>query len=209
MNRLEQLPDDSACAPNTPVNKLPRDWSTARQLRRKSRWTLLVIAVMPLLAIAVALALFYFDWRPGKPASRGELLTPPISLANKNLRDKHGALTTDYWRGKWSLTLARDAPCGVNCRATIQSLARVRVSLAKEMQRIRILWLGANVLRAPSPASGRAADLHIVESSSAWESPRILLIDPLGNIVIRYEADAPAQDIRADLYRLLKYSWVG
>jgi hypothetical protein len=35
------------------------------------------------------------------------------------------------------------------------------------------------------------------------------LVDPFGNLAMRFPPSLPAKDIRKDLVRLLKYSWAG
>ena len=37
----------------------------------------------------------------------------------------------------------------------------------------------------------------------------IYLVDPFGNLAMRFPPSLPAKDIRKDLVRLLKYSWAG
>jgi hypothetical protein len=38
---------------------------------------------------------------------------------------------------------------------------------------------------------------------------RFYVIDPLGNVMMRYPENAEGQGMLRDLERLLKYSWVG
>jgi len=107
----------------------------------------------------------------------------------------HGTLITppvavglDGVKGKWSLLLVGDS---ANAER-LDELRRVRVVLAKEWQRTQHLALDAR------PAA--LADLP---------AGTVVIVDPDGLAMMRYPPGADAKGIRADLERLLKYSWIG
>ena len=75
------------------------------------------------------------------------------------------------------------------------------------------------VSTAPSDAlealKARQPDL-LLATDQAWQTldgntsdPRLLLVDPAGKLMMRYAPGAEPKGIRADLERLLKYSWIG
>jgi len=89
-------------------------------------------------------------------------------------------------KGKWALVL-------VDSNAErLDELRRVRASLAKEWQRTEHLRLDA----AP-------AGLGDLASGS------VIIVDPEGRAMMRYAPGAELKGIRADLERLLKFSWIG
>lgn len=107
----------------------------------------------------------------------------------------HGTLITppvevgsEGLKGKWSLVLV-DAAGNAE---RLDELRRVRVVLAKEWKRTQHLHLDAR------PAA--LADLP---------AGTVLIVDPNGMAMMRYLPAADAKGIRADLERLLKYSWIG
>jgi hypothetical protein len=91
-------------------------------------------------------------------------------------------------RGKWSLVLIDDG----NDAGRLDELRRVRASLAKEWQRTLHLRLDA------SPAA-----LGPLPTGS------VIIVDPDGRAMMRYPPGADAKGVRADLERLLKFSWIG
>ena len=108
----------------------------------------------------------------------------------------HGTLITppvavdiDGVKGKWSLLLVGDSPNGAE---RLDELRRVRVVLAKEWKRTQHLALDAR--------PGALAELP---------SGTVVIVDPNGLAMMRYAPGADAKGIRADLERLLKYSWIG
>jgi hypothetical protein len=91
-------------------------------------------------------------------------------------------------KGKWVLVLIDSDPNA----ARIDELRRVRASLAKEWQRTQHLRL-----------DGAPASLGQLPAGS------VIVIDPEGRAMMRYAPGAELKGIRADLERLLKYSWIG
>jgi hypothetical protein len=145
------------------------------------RRALLLILILSLLPIAVGLGLYAYGWRPQTTANHGRLIAPPVALAT----DNNGGL-----KGRWSLVVV-GAPAGTEA-ARLDELRRVRASLAKEWKRTQHLGMPA------APAA--LADLA---------PGSVLIVDPAGLAMMRYAPGADLKGIRADLERLLKYSWIG
>lgn len=125
--------------------------------------------------------LYFAGWRPGSTVNHGQLISPLVALPD-----------AEAWRGKWSLALIHAEPCSPDCLARLDELGRLRLSLAKEAERTRIVSLGkrSEIFRALPDGS-------------------IVLVDPRGLAVMHYGPGADARGMRADLERLLKYSWSG
>lgn len=143
------------------------------------RRALLLMLVLSLLPIGIGAGLYFFGWRPTKTSNHGSFIAPPVPVG------------IDAAQGRWSLVLLGAGDCDVACAARLDELRRVRVSLAKEMHRTQHLRAG------PPPA---LADLP---------AGTVLVVDPDGRAMMRYSPDAAAKGMRADLERLLKYSWTG
>ena len=174
---------------------------TLPQASSRKLTPLLLILALFLLPIATAGGLYWLQWRPTQTANYGELLQPPQPLPAGTLR------------GQWLLLLLGSAPCDAACRQQLQAMRQIQVALNKDMGRLRRLWVG------PADAASRAELVHDYpdlilatphgNALPASATPRLYLIDPLGNLILRYPAPAEAQGVRRDLERLLKYSWVG
>lgn len=191
-----------------------------------ARRTLLLIAALFALPFALASALYGFAWRPARLANHGELIEPPQALPENGLSDADGRpLPTVELRGKWTLVLVGQGECAALCREQLQQMRQVQVAQNKAMGRLRRVLLGESVaalaadaalpairqgypdLLIAAPAAGGAGD--------AWRSAldgaayRFYLVDPLGNVMMRYPEKAGMSGMRRDLERLLKYSWIG
>jgi hypothetical protein len=152
---------------------------TPAQTQTAWRRALLLILGLSLLPIAIGAGLYFFGWRPAKTSNHGELITPPVAVA------------IDTAGGRWSLVLIGAGDCDAACAARLDELRRVRVSLAKEMHRTQHLRAAAPAALAGQPAG------------------TVIIVDPEGRAMMRYAPGREAKGLRADLERLLKYSWTG
>lgn len=173
------------------------------------RRAMLLVLALFLLPVGIAAGLYGFGWRPAKTANYGQLVQPPRPLPADALRDET--------RGKWLIVVADDQDCGDACRQRLLEARQVHVALNKEMERIRRVLISATPLPAETLAELRRTypDLVLtVPGSDAWKttlgsSHGVFLVDPLGNLMMRYPDSPDPRGVHQDLERLLKYSWVG
>lgn len=196
---------------------------------RRGRRMLLLLALVALLPALVAGYLFVTDWRPsGKSIQYGELLTPPRSLPDVQLKDAGGqTVQLAALRSRWLLLTRARGSCTQACRKNLWAMQQVRLAQGKDMRRVeRVLILdnprtiNPRQLERDYPGTqvlvGSAATLQSLRavldepgSSSDAGRDRIYLIDPLGNLVLRYAPGADPSGIRKDLARLLRLSQIG
>ncbi|MDH5648805.1 MAG: hypothetical protein OEY67_04050 [Gammaproteobacteria bacterium] len=198
--------------------------------RRKNRTTLILIAAVCILPVALAYGLNKMGWKPDQFGNYGELVQPALPLKEATLSLQSGeTVSLKQLHHKWLLIAFSDAGCNQACLANMDKMKRLQIAQAKNQDRIqRILVLaGRNFGNQPLPdflTSDR--DLKIVvgpqtgivsllnDFSHNGETPledanRIYLVDPLGNLILRYPADADASKMHKDLARLLRVSRVG
>ena len=189
------------------------------------RAMLLTIALL-MLPFATAFGLYWFEWRPAQLANHGELIQPPQALPESGLSDADGSpLPTAELRRKWTLVMVSKTPCDNACLQDLQQMRQVQVALNKEMMRLRRVLIGSSVNElAADPALPELRrsypDLLIAAPTTdpqgaLWRSAvdgtkhRFYVIDPLGNVMMRYTEKPDMAGMLKDLERLLKYSWVG
>lgn len=170
-------------------------------------------------APVVAAYLSFYFWPPEGRTNYGELIKP-VALPDAALRDSTGKeLALSKWRGKWLILTIDGANCDAACDQKLFLMRQIRISLSKEMNRVeRVLLVrgksnvsgdllkkypGMNVL------SGADADLLGQFPALADPADHIYLVDPLGNVMMRYAKNPDAAGIRRDLSRLLSVSQVG
>jgi hypothetical protein len=192
------------------------------QRTSKGRWKLLVV----LAVCAAPLIASYFTYYVIKPDSRnnyGALIDPrqhPIpAMASTTLDGKPIAL--DAYKGKWIMLKVGGSDCQQACQDQLFAMRQLRTMQGKEMERIERVWLitdqepletlllrvndGTRMLRAPADAVRRW--LPVEQGGNVAE--HIYLIDPLGNLMMRFPKDPDPSKVKKDLIKLLKASAIG
>jgi len=206
----------TAAFPSSPASAA----AEAAQIKAGKR-VLLLVAVLLLLPVLAASALYFSGWRPTQTGNHGELLQPPRALPAEAFLDRNGKpLPATDMQDKWIMLFVGGASCNDHCRAQVRLMRQVQVAQNKEMGRIRrvVLAPDAAALAAYAQEDGdelRAPDLLLLRLTDALTPlladsvNRIVLIDPLGNVMMRYSAAHDGKGMYKDIERLLKYSWAG
>jgi cytochrome oxidase Cu insertion factor (SCO1/SenC/PrrC family) len=190
-----------------------------------SRGTLIGLLVVFLAPLVLATLLYQF--RDRMPAigtrSHGELIDParPWDRFEARAADGH-RLSLDDLRGKWTLAYMGNGPCELACETGLFKMRQVRLALGADMKRIQRLYLGNTPLDRASlqPILERNPRLTFAtladEPQHSWSDVlgedavgHIYVIDPLGNVMMRYDARATSKGMLNDLKRLLKVSQIG
>ena len=104
-------------------------------------------------------------------------------------------------------------PCDSKCLTRLDEIRRIHVALYKNMSRVSRAVLTDQpddpALLALSHSQPDLLLLAAPPGELADIADTLLLVDPQGQLVITYPADASPQGVRADLERLLKYAWNG
>lgn len=176
-----------------------------------SLWLLLALTVAPVLASYLA----YYFWPPSEHVNYGELLEPrPLPDAKFGLADG----TPFYWhqlKGKWVLAIADSGRCDAYCQEKLVYMRQVRLAQGKETERIERVWLITDDATPDATLVGhhqgtwliRAADdfLKLFPAERA-RADHIYVIDPLGNLMMRYPRNADPRKMLKDVARLLRHS---
>ena len=187
---------------------------------KSARRMLLLLAAIFFLPFIVGTGLFWSGWRPQKFANHGQLLQPPLVLPESGLSDIEGnALPTSRLRGKWLLVKLGHEPCRTACGDELQQMQQVHIALNKEQSRVQRVFIASDASQSLADLHGRFPDLQLArldstDSGKNW--PRVFtgsgselyLVDPLGNVIMRYDDPPDMRGVLKDLERLLKYSWI-
>ncbi len=193
-----------------------------RELRRRNFRTVFALAGLFLLPLALSFWLYYgLQWRPRGMTNHGELFEPARPLPDVTLPDGGGVPQPHLFQGYWTLVYVGNGACDADCRATLFFMRQTRLSLNNEMSRVRRVflatgdccdraWLAANhpglrVVDALQPA----AQALLAQFPAAGRARMLYVVDPLGNLMMRYDASLPPAGLLADLKRLLQLSHIG
>jgi hypothetical protein len=185
---------------------------------RKSRASLWLIIALTAAPVAASYLLFYF-WPPARSVNYGELLEPR-PLPEERLALSDGApFTLATLRGKWMLVTVDSGRCDAHCERKLLYMRQLRLTQGKNMERVERVWLISDDIApragAVEPYPGtwliRAAGSALLDRFAAGGAApdHIYVIDPLGNLMMRFPRDPDPQRMMKDLTRLLKVSQVG
>jgi cytochrome oxidase Cu insertion factor (SCO1/SenC/PrrC family) len=179
---------------------------------------LLLLALVGLAPIVAAYVAYYW-FAPTKRVNYGELLDPrpAPAIAGKHPDGKPFALAE--LRGKWVLLVVSGPDCGEACQRALHATRVARTIQGREQGRVMRAWLQpatappppAELLAGhPGLVAARAAPLELTRLPiDAGGAAGILLLDPHGNLVLRYRDDPDVGRMAKDLERLLRVSQIG
>ncbi len=186
------------------------------QLNPRSKFLLLIgVFVVPVVAAYLA----YFGWRPAGHTNYGALLEVTPLQQTSGVAHDGTPLDLEALRGKWLMVHVGPASCDVACAQQLYLMRQTRIAQGKEQSRIERLWVVTDVgtvargllqdhpgLRVWRPAESAFVDQFPAASSRA---SHIYLVDPLGNLMLRFPAQPDAKRMMKDLKLLLKASQIG
>lgn len=187
--------------------------SAQRRRGRRTALLLLLVSAAPVVAAVVA----YFFWLPSGRLNYGELIAPR-QIPEVALERLDGPpLRLPELKGKWLLVVAAGGSCGAQCAKQLFLTRQVRLMQGREMDRVERLWLVTDGERPASELLAVHEGLHVARATPAQlaaifqaaAGEYVWLIDPLGNLMLRFPADPDPKGMRGDLARLLKVSRSG
>jgi cytochrome oxidase Cu insertion factor (SCO1/SenC/PrrC family) len=166
--------------------------------------------------IVASLLVFHF-YRPEATANYGELLPPSPVTAQEFGHEGGGVFRFQGLEGRWVLVASDSGECAAACVAKLTTMRQVRLALGRNAGRVaRVLVV--DDLRRPEPALLEAfPGLEVAITPTGMTLPprpvndraHIYLIDPRGNVMMRFPAATDAKRMLRDLNRLLKASQIG
>lgn len=190
--------------------------------QKKGRWKLfavIAICASPL----VASYLTYYVIKPESRTNYGALIDPrayPVPVLRSTTLDGRPAELGSL-KGKWIMLQASNADCDEPCKKRLHDMRQLRLAQGKDMDRIERVWMvtddkpletvlireydGTHMLRVSPDALKKW--LPAEEGTTAVD--HIYMIDPLGNLMMRFPKDADPNRMKKDIAKLLKASRVG
>jgi len=171
---------------------------------------LALLALFFALPVGASFLLWSLNLAPGTSGNYGTLLRPqPVALP-----------AAGELKGKWVLVQFDGGACDAGCERKLYFMRQVRRAQGKEMQRVARLWLLTDK-EQPGPELLKAIEGTVVApragidaANGAFPAERsvtdhLYLVDPLGNLMMRFPRDADPARVIKDLQRLLRASSFG
>lgn len=190
------------------------------------RGALIGLAALFFVPLLGAFWLYYSGgWRPAGSTNHGELISPARPLPAAALVTNEGApARSDLLNGKWTLLYVGDGACDEPCRNALWTMRQTRLLLAEDMSRVQRVFVAesnccdnAFLTRehpgletvVPADDTARAWLEQFPRTAANSTGPYIFIVDPLGNLMMRFDSTQNPKGLLQDLEKLLKLSHIG
>ena len=198
-----------------------------RETTRRNLRTILALAALFVLPVAGSFWLYYgASWRPSGHVNRGELIEPARPLPDVRLpivssAGTRSAAANVFSSRRWALVYLGDGSCERRCRYALFVMRQTWLALNTDAPRVERVFLATGPCCEAAALASTRGGLIVQDASvsSANELlavfPRedrdemIFLVDPLGNLMMRYDLRRDPKGLLLDLRRLLQLSHIG
>lgn len=198
----------------------------AGALRSRNLRTLAALAALFFAPLLASAWLYYgTSWRPGGHVNHGELIQPPrplpaVDLPRVALGGEPAVPDRTLFRSTWTLVYIGDGSCDASCRATLYVMRQTRLALGTEMTRLGRVFLVTGNCCAKDYLARDHAGITVLDASGAASAQllgrfpgdrahTLFIVDPLGNLMMRYDVRRDPRGLLVDLRRLLQLSQIG
>ncbi len=183
--------------------------------KKRNRQKFIALLVLMCTPVVISYVLFYSEYRPGT-VNYGELLevkklegSGVSPLDNKIFRMKD-------LKGKWVMVMVDSGNCDKACQEKLYFMRQVRMVQHKEKHRVERLWLiNDDVMPSDELTKKYDGTLFVKTNDSALldaippkesQTKHIYMVDPLGNLIMRYPEELNPTKMGKDIKRLLHVS---
>ncbi len=193
---------------------------------KKNRNIILILFAISVIPFLIAWYLAeHPEWFKAS-TNRGELIVPVITTGKKDFAgwDDFSRQNLKELTGHWVLiNIVAKAPCDQACLQPLYQTRQLRLMMNKDLTRIRRAVLFLTEVDADSLKSWWQQDeriLRLKSSADLAEKIRtligqpaangwLILMDPLGNLMMKYKPGFDPYDVKKDLGKLLRISQIG
>lgn len=198
-------------------------------LNKGQKQLLLIIFLFTIPPVAA-----YFSWDyvrvsgVGATTNSGDLIAPVKPLDVSGLSQVSGeAVERTVVAGKWTFVMIAKGECAEVCQRQLYLTRQYRTSMSKDITRVQRLLVMTEQPSAEFTAMLKEQHPHLNtvvlvtdDASKAFlsnfdgegyssDGAQYFLVDPLSNLMMRYNTEHPYKGVLKDLRRLLKASQVG
>jgi hypothetical protein len=184
---------------------------TPTQPRRRGRWQLLLLLAIVIGPMLLASAMYHWRfWVPESRSYHGEL------IGNGQTRADLGVAAGEEPR--WQLLVTAPSSCDTDCRQLVFLARQIHIGLNRDASRASHALASTQPLSADYDAELRRGYPQLLRFqlepqaygriAGETEAAQLWIVDPLGNLVLRYDAGSKGKGVLDDLRYLLKISQI-
>lgn len=181
------------------------------QSRRRGRLQLILVLLVAIGPMILATSMYKFKfWVPDNRSFHGEL------IGNGQSRADLGVQTQE---SRWQLLVSAPSDCSADCQQLVYLARQIQIGLGRDAGRASHALAITQSLSADYDAklSREYPQLQRYslelsryrKAAPGIETPQLWIVDPHGNLVLRYGAEVNGKDLLKDLRQLLKLSNIG
>lgn len=189
---------------------------------RKNPYAVWFVVLAFIAPVALAYFMFYFV-EVTSFTNKGEIFKPVIAIETLGLRDETGAvIPKDKLTYKWRIYSFVGSHCDEDCNKRLYDVKQMHTRLGKDAHRLIQVIVHIDIadssltelIKKEYPAAlnlyGDEDELAAaIRNNAQLRDNEIYIMDPMGNIMMRFKKDQPVEDIHFDLRKLLKASQIG
>ncbi len=195
----------------------------------KNKRKLLTIIAWFFIPLAIAFTWYKLlpeDYRPASMTNSGQLLDPVFTLTEFNYQTINDeAFVNKDVEKVWTLLHFIEGKCDAACSESLYNTRQMRVSFGKDIDRIDRVAVVSGAVKGESNLKMWAShpDLLVLLATNKGigeqierqvegfgrSSNAVYLLDPLGNVVMRFPASLEVKLMKKDIKKLLKLSHIG
>ncbi|WP_174544686.1 MULTISPECIES: hypothetical protein [Achromobacter] len=209
---------------------MARDISSHPPARKRSLTPMVLVFLCSLAPIVAAFVVYMNpQWWPADSSNYGTLVSPqrPMPAANElKLTTLDGKpFDLQSLKGKWLLVAADGAACPESCARKLYITRNTHASQGKNVDRLARVWFITDNEPVPEKVleayqgtvmlrvnADQLAHYLLARDSAAGQpalQDPIWVIDPLGNLMMQYPAQADGVKVRKDISKLVYNSRIG
>lgn len=205
-----------------PNNQPPVTPDSAPPSREKNPYTLWFVVASFVGPAVLAYSLYFFGDITSF-TNKGEILDPIVHIRHFHLKDDNGDfIPTEKLTYKWRMISYLKSDCDEACKKRLHDSRQIYTSLGKHRHRVIRMFIH---IEPPSKELNQHLELehpnaiHVfgnepqilssLKSEASITRNEIYLMDPMGNVMMRFTEDQPNRDVLSDLKKLLKASQIG
>ncbi len=182
----------------------------------RSRRTFILLVLLIVSPIIISSFLHRWNYRPEHTVNYGELLeVKPLQIIATNIED-NTIFRARQLKGVWNLLIIDSGECDGYCQEKLYIIKQVRLAQHVDKSNVQRIWLISNDTKPASEIIDKYKGTKLIHSQEKdilhqfpfvnSQKDYIYVIDPMGNLMMRYPKNPDPKKMIGDLKRLLKLS---
>lgn len=220
MNEVDSQIDNKS--DSNPMNDSVSNPSNSPSVSKKNPYTIWFVVFSFIAPVALAYVMFFFGDIKSFTNS-GEILNPIVHISSFKLTNENNETIADKeLTYKWRIISFLGSECDQQCEAQLYDTRQIFTSLGKN--RHRVLRMFVHLEPANNSLLKLMADEHpnvihvygderiiadVIGNNASLTNNDNYIMDPMGNVMMRFTQEQPNKDFLKDLRKLLKASQIG